>query len=170
MCAVGVNREAVRLSQLQADFVLNVSHQLRTPLAMLSGAAETLGLERLRSPEKIKALRRHRAGADRGVCRRSSTRSSTPTPPTIRRRPSRGSASISGRWWRAPRPTSSSSPIAVAVAIAVDRQPGAVLVDGDPVALEHVILNLLENAVKYGADARQRGAGRTSGPPAGRQS
>ena len=28
----------------------------------------------------------------------------------------------------------------------------AVLVDGDPVALEHVILNLLENAVKYGRD------------------
>ena len=27
------------------------------------------------------------------------------------------------------------------------------LVDGDPVALEHVILNLLENAVKYGPDA-----------------
>jgi len=26
-------------------------------------------------------------------------------------------------------------------------------VDGDPVALEHVILNLLENAVKYGPDA-----------------
>ena len=54
VCAVGVNREAVRLSQLQSDFVLNVSHQLRTPLAMLSGAAETLGLERLRLPEKIK--------------------------------------------------------------------------------------------------------------------
>ena len=54
VCAVGVNREALRLSQLQSDFVLNVSHQLRTPLAMLSGAAETLGLERLRSPEKIK--------------------------------------------------------------------------------------------------------------------
>ena len=54
VCAVGVNREAIRLAQLQSDFVLNVSHQLRTPLAMLSGAAETLGLERLRSPEKIK--------------------------------------------------------------------------------------------------------------------
>jgi signal transduction histidine kinase len=25
-------------------------------------------------------------------------------------------------------------------------------VDGDPVALEHVVLNLLENAVKYGAE------------------
>jgi signal transduction histidine kinase len=34
--------------------VANVSHELRTPLAMLSGAAETLGLERVRSPEKVK--------------------------------------------------------------------------------------------------------------------
>jgi signal transduction histidine kinase len=27
------------------------------------------------------------------------------------------------------------------------------IVDGDPVALEHVVLNLLENAVKYGPEA-----------------
>ena len=53
-CAVSVNRQAIRLSELQSDFVANVSHQLRTPLAMLSGAAETLGLERVRSPEKVR--------------------------------------------------------------------------------------------------------------------
>ncbi len=54
VCAVSVNRQAIRLSELQSDFVANVSHQLRTPLAMLSGAAETLGLERVRSPAKVK--------------------------------------------------------------------------------------------------------------------
>jgi signal transduction histidine kinase len=39
------------------------------------------------------------------------------------------------------------------VALSVGGEPGVVLVDGDPVALEHVVLNLLENAVKYGPEA-----------------
>jgi signal transduction histidine kinase len=39
------------------------------------------------------------------------------------------------------------------VAISVGRHAQPVLVDGDPVALEHVVLNLLENAVKYGVES-----------------
>ena len=53
-CAVAINRQAARLSQMHADFVTNVSHQLRTPLSLLAAASETLGLERVRTPEKIK--------------------------------------------------------------------------------------------------------------------
>ena len=152
VCAVGVNREAIRLSQLQSDFVLNVSHQLRTPLAMLSGAAETLGLERLRSPEKIK----HYADIVQAQTGRLSAlvdqilHVHTADHAAAAGRP--GSASISARWWRAPRPTCSCSPIA-ATSPSRWTAGGAVLVDGDPVALEHVVLNLLENAVKYGAEA-----------------
>ncbi len=41
------------------------------------------------------------------------------------------------------------------------------LVDGDPAALEHVVLNLLENAVKYGPEAGN--AVRVEVRPAGRR-
>ena len=152
VCAVGVNREAVRLSQLQSDFVLNVSHQLRTPLAMLSGAAETLGLERLRSPEKIKHY------AD--IVQAQTGRLSALVDQILHTHTADHPASILP-WQRldlgalVARAAADVQLLADRreVAIAVDRQSGAVLVDGDPVALEHVILNLLENAVKYGPDA-----------------
>ena len=152
VCAVGVNREAVRLSQLQSDFVLNVSHQLRTPLAMLSGAAETLGLERLRSPEKIKHY------AD--IVQAQTGRLSALVDQILHTHTADHPATILP-WQRldlgalVARAAADVQLLADRreVAIAVDRQSGAVLVDGDPVALEHVILNLLENAVKYGPDA-----------------
>jgi signal transduction histidine kinase len=48
----GRNR-AARLSGMQAEFVSHVSHQLKTPLALLSAVSETLDLERVRSPEKL---------------------------------------------------------------------------------------------------------------------
>jgi len=151
VCAVGVNREALRLSQLQSDFVLNVSHQLRTPLAMLSGAAETLGLERLRSPDKIKhyadivqaQTRRLSALVDQILHVHTADHAATVLP-----------------WQRVDlgalvaRAAGDVQLLADRrdVVIAVDRPAAVVHVDGDPVALEHVILNLLENAVKYGSD------------------
>jgi signal transduction histidine kinase len=152
VCAVGVNREAVRLSQLQSDFVLNVSHQLRTPLAMLSGAAETLGLERLRSPEKIKHY------AD--IVQAQTGRLSALVDQILHTHTADHPASVLP-WQRLDLGALVARAVADVqlladrreVAIAVDRQSGAVPVDGDPVALEHVILNLLENAVKYGPDA-----------------
>jgi signal transduction histidine kinase len=151
VCAVGVNREAVRLSQLQSDFVLNVSHQLRTPLAMLSGAAETLGLERLRSPEKIKHY------AD--IVQAQTGRLSALVDQILHTHTADHPASLLP-WQRVDlgvlvaRAAADVQLLADRreVAIAVERQAGAVLVDGDPAALEHVILNLLENAVKYGRD------------------
>jgi signal transduction histidine kinase len=39
-----------RLTRLQADFIKHVSHELRTPLASIRMYAETLRLERVRSP------------------------------------------------------------------------------------------------------------------------
>ena len=38
---------------MQTDFVAHVSHQLKTPLSLLSAATETLQMDRVRSPEKL---------------------------------------------------------------------------------------------------------------------
>jgi signal transduction histidine kinase len=46
-----VRREA-RLAQLRSDFVANVSHELKTPLALIRLFAETLELGRVGGPEK----------------------------------------------------------------------------------------------------------------------
>jgi signal transduction histidine kinase len=152
VCAVGVNREAGRLARLQSDFVLNVSHQLRTPLAMLSGAAETLGLERLRSPEKIA----HYAGIVQAQTHRLSA-----LVDQILHVHATDHAATTLRWQPVDLPALVGRAAADvqllaerrAVAIVVAPAAGPVVVEGDPVALEHVVLNLLENAVKYGPDA-----------------
>jgi len=48
----GTARE-LEFSQLKSDFVSNVSHELKTPLALIRMFAETLQMGRARSPEKI---------------------------------------------------------------------------------------------------------------------
>jgi signal transduction histidine kinase len=47
-----VNRE-IELARLKADFVSNVSHELKTPLALIRLFAETLEMGRVRGPEKM---------------------------------------------------------------------------------------------------------------------
>jgi signal transduction histidine kinase len=152
VCAVGVNREAIRLSQLQSDFVLNVSHQLRTPLAMLSGAAETLGLERVRSPEKIK----HYADIVQAQTGRLSAMVDQ-----ILQVHTADHATAAVSWQRVDlgalvaRAAADVQLLADRREVAISVGPSAepVLVDGDAAALEHVVLNLLENAVKYGPES-----------------
>ena len=51
---VQAHRRAAELAQMQTDFVAHVSHQLKTPLSLLSAATETLQMDRIRSPEKLR--------------------------------------------------------------------------------------------------------------------
>ena len=149
VCAISVNRQAIRLSQLQSDFVANVTHQLRTPLAMLSGAAETLRLERVRSPEKVKEY----ADIVQAQTRRLSVlvdeilhfhRAELADPALVWQPVDLGE--LVARAADQHRAAAASA----SVTISVEGDPRGHVVQGDPIALECVIANLLENAVKYG--------------------
>lgn len=50
---VQAHRRSAALAEMQTDFVAHVSHQLKTPLSLLSAATETLQMDRVRSPEKL---------------------------------------------------------------------------------------------------------------------
>jgi len=50
---VQAHRRSAELAAMQTDFVAHVSHQLKTPLSLLSAAAETIQMDRVRSPEKL---------------------------------------------------------------------------------------------------------------------
>jgi signal transduction histidine kinase len=50
---VQAHRRSTELADMQSDFVAHVSHQLKTPLSLLSAATETLQMDRIRSPEKL---------------------------------------------------------------------------------------------------------------------
>jgi signal transduction histidine kinase len=47
------HRRSSELARMQSDFVAHVSHQLKTPLSLLSTATETLQMDRVRSPERF---------------------------------------------------------------------------------------------------------------------
>jgi signal transduction histidine kinase len=152
VCAVSVNRQAIRLSELQSDFVANVSHQLRTPLAMLSGAAETLGLERVRSPAKVKEY------AD--IVQAQTQRLSVLVDQILHfhraefagREPVRQKVNLCALTTGA---ASQFQELANAsgVTMRVECDTPGLVVYGDPVALEFAVVNLLENAVKYSGGA-----------------
>jgi signal transduction histidine kinase len=141
-------RREYELSRLRADFVSGVSHELRTPLAQIRMFSETLLLGRVRSDEEqVRSLeiidqeaRRlthlvenllHFSRSERRLARLSPT--PTALAPLLR-------AAAEGF-----------APLAAArgVALRTELADGVVApVDGD--ALHQMLLNLLDNAVKYG--------------------
>jgi len=50
---VQAHRRSAELAAMQTDFVAHVTHQLKTPLSLLTAATETLQMDRVRSPEKF---------------------------------------------------------------------------------------------------------------------
>jgi signal transduction histidine kinase len=141
-------RREVALARLREDFVSSVSHELRTPLAQIRMFAETLRLGRVRTP----------AEGDRslGIIENEARRMEHLVENLLHfSRAERGALQVTAV------PTSLSSllhditgefaPLAERTGsrIALHAQTG-ITANVDPSALRQAMLNLLDNAVKYG--------------------
>jgi signal transduction histidine kinase len=144
---VQAHRRSAELAQMQSDFVAHVSHQLKTPLSLLSAATETLQMDRIRSPEKLSeyldtiraetarlsALVQRVLEFSRVQTQRRYEFEQVDLGALVRETVdafAHGLASRPGRFE------------------VVQSGPGP-YVRADPAALEQVIANLLDNAVKY---------------------
>ena len=144
---VQAHRRSTELAQMQTDFVAHVSHQLKTPLSLLSAATETLQMDRIRSPEKLSeyldtiraetarlsALVQRVLEFSRVQSKRSYEFEQVDLGALVRETVdafAHGLASRPGRFE------------------VLQVGPGP-FVRADPAALEQVVANLLDNAVKY---------------------
>jgi signal transduction histidine kinase len=149
-CAVAIDRQGRKLASMQSEFIAHVSHQLKTPLALLSGAAETLGRGRVTSAEKIREYA--------GIVHAQSSRLSALVEQAI----VFSVADVDGAGL-----CFDVVDVTEIVRDAVDGFKQGVpkelpvrfhadehvpLVKADPTALEQVVWNLMENAVKYGQE------------------
>jgi signal transduction histidine kinase len=140
-------RRDQELTRLREDFVANVSHELRTPLAQIRLMVESLRLGRFTDPERLDWSL---ASIDRETTRLShlvrnvlafSERTTLPPPRTA-------IVDIGDETADA---VAAFTPLAAArdVRIVTDIEPD-VRAAADPELLRQVLLNLLDNAVKYG--------------------
>jgi signal transduction histidine kinase len=147
------NRRAADLARMQADFIAYASHQLKTPLSLISAATETVEMAHVRSPEKLSEY----LGIIRGEVNRLSALvqrilefSRLQQSPNyefepvdlaalVRETVDAFGSSLGGRRFRFQVHQEGPSPEVVA----------------DPAAIEQVLANLLDNAVKYSGSARE---------------
>lgn len=139
-------RRSAELARMQTDFVAHVSHQLKTPLSLLSTATETLQMDRIRSPEKLaeyldtiraealrlSALVQRVLEFSRVQQQRSYEFEQVDLGALVRETVDAFAHGLNqpGRF-------------------AVVLTPPGPFVQADPAALEQVVANLLDNAVKY---------------------
>ena len=149
---VQANRRAADLASMQADFISHVSHQLKTPLSLLSAATETLAMDRVRSPEKLSQY----LGTIRGEVMRLSalvqrilefSRLQQPRSyefetldlgPLVHETVDAFEHSLSAHQFT----------------FSVERDRVTPHVRADSAALEQALANLLDNAVKYSSESR----------------
>ncbi len=161
--------ELRRLESLRRDFVANASHELRTPIAAVRSATETLRNGALDDPTGRRPLPRHHRAQRRSACRASSRTCSTCPSWSPTSSSSSASASSSVAWcpssWRLFRERAEKK----GVRLSAEMPAEPLAVEGDARGLEHVLSNLVDNAVKYcPAGARivvKAVAGGRAGPP-----
>jgi two-component system phosphate regulon sensor histidine kinase PhoR len=135
----------VRLNEMRRDFVANVSHELKTPLAAIRGMAETLrdgALGDLETADRFLARMLEQCGRLQALVDDLLTLSRLEGPAgSVERQPvdlgelARVAAEVVA-------PTAAERDVAVEVA-------GDERLPGDADALERLLVNLLDNAVKY---------------------
>ena len=141
------------LSRLRSDFVSGVSHELRTPLAQIRMFAETLLLQRVRSDaERDKSLQ---------IINRETTRLTQLVDNLLQfSRSEHGIGQVELKTMNlAPlllETIEGFSPLAELhqVKIVTDLRTD-VIADVDPSAIQQMLINLLDNAVKYGSDGQR---------------
>jgi len=139
-----------RLETVRRDFVANVSHELKTPLTVIGGFAETLAdddlpaEQRRRFAETIQAhaLRMQRIVDDLLDISRIESGGWRPNPTLVDLAASAGDA------------VSAIHAVAKAkhIAITITPHESARAVFADPTAIRQILSNLIENAVRYTAD------------------
>ena len=156
-------RRESQLARLRSDFISGVSHELRTPLAQIRMFSETLTLGRVRTEDE---RRRSLAIIDQESRRlthlvenllhfsRSERQTAHITPEPTKLAPLVQEV-IDGF---APLAAARGATLAASV-------PGDLIVTADPGAVRQMLLNLLDNAVKYGPAGQQVriGAARENG-------
>jgi len=136
-----------RLEAVRRDFVANVSHELKTPLTVVGGFAETLATEELPPAQRqqfaaaihANARRMQRIVDDLLDLSRIESGGWRPAPADVDVRAAAAEALATAR------DTAERKRVTVDVATAADART----VHADPTALHQVLSNLVENAVRH---------------------
>lgn len=148
---IHAGRRAARVAEMQAEFVAHVSHELKTPLSLISAATETVQLARVQSPEKLSQY----LGIIRGeVNRLSSLVQRVLEFSSVERRLEFDHvdlASLARETVDAFRTSLEGRNFTFRF---IQDGPAPQL-EADPAALEQALANLLDNAVKYSGDVRE---------------
>ncbi len=139
--------ERKRLERVRQDFVANVSHELRTPIAAILGYAETLRSGALadtkHAPQMVEIIHRQseRLGELVSDLLELSRLDAGERPLSSA---SVSLAEVARQASEAMEPRATGKRLSVQL-----RVPGDLTARADPKALEQVLLNLLDNAIKY---------------------
>lgn len=150
----GAAAREVRLAELKSNFVASVSHDLKTPLALIQLFAETLELGRVRSPDRAQEYYRIINSEARKLTRlienildfsrmEAGLRPYTLAPADV--------GTLVGRVVEMMQPQFTQGHFTVAANIAASLPT----VQADAVAVERAVENLLTNAIKYSGESRQ---------------
>ena len=146
---VQARRRAAAIATMQTEFVSHVSHQLKTPLSLLSAATETVELDRVKSPEK---LAQYLAIIRTEVAHLSSLVQRILEFSTVQqRRPLEFETVDLATLVRETVEEFQTSLVGRQFSFRVVQDGPTPFVDADPAALEQILANLLDNAVKYSA-------------------
>lgn len=139
-----------KLERMRRDFITNVSHELRTPVTIIRANAETLASGALSDPTHgplfVTAIQRNAERLKRlidGLLDLSSMESGRYTPAVETVQLARIVGQVHDGLQTRARDKSQTIELGV---------PGDLLVRADPQALEQVLTNLVENAIKYCPD------------------